>query len=311
MKKLFIQILCVTFSILPLGAESANWSVFGDALVWHASEQEATTWASIISEPSNKTANFDAANVNFSWDLGFRGGLMYEPDHDARDLKLYWTNFTAKTSNNFALGEQIVAPEFFSGFISTNIFFGGGINWKLELNMLDFDIGHKLQIGKAVTLRPAIGIKGGTINQTVNCDWNAVLYTANEEILQKFWGVGPSFAIDSKWHIFENFSLIGNFATAFLWGNWNVVDTYKRPTALLVTPTTITTTMSNARLGTAMFDYFMGFEWAYKGRSSVTIQLGYEMQFWANQLRMTTFQILPVHGDLTLQGGTCHIRIDL
>lgn len=311
MKKLFIQILCFTFSILPFSAKAANWSMFGDALIWHASEQEASTWASVISKPTSTTADFDAANIDFGWDLGFRGGVRYEPGNTPRDIRLYWTYFSSKTSNNFGMGEKIVAPEFFSGFISQNIFFGGGINWKLDLNMLDVDIGHKLDIGNAIMIRPALGIKGGTINQTVNCDWNAGVYTANEEVLQKFWAVGPSFTVQSKWHIFENMSLIGDLATAFLWGNWNVVDTYNRPSALLVTPTTITTTMSNSRLGTVMFDYFMGFEWVHRGRSNVTIQLGYEMQFWANQLRMTTFQILPVHGDLTLQGGTCHIRIDL
>ncbi len=297
--------------VLPFSAKAAGWSIFGDALIWHASQQEASTWASIISEPTSKIADFDAANIDFNWNLGFRGGFIYEPTCDTRDVKLYWTYFAAKTNNNFSAGEQIVAPEFFSGFISNNIFFGGGVNWKIVLNMLDFDVGHKIEIGKSVMIRPALGIKGGTINQTVNCDWNAILYTASEEVLQKFWAIGPSFVVESEWRMFENISLIGDFAAAFLWGNWNVVDTYNRPSATLITPTTITTTMSNSRLGAMMFDYFMGFEWAHNGRSKVTIQLGYEMQFWSNQLRMTTFQILPVHGDLTLQGGTCHIRIDL
>ena len=98
-----------------------------------------------------------------------------------------------------------------------------------------------------------------------------------------------------------------------MWGNWKVSDMYNRPGALLgiITPTTITTDLNDAKLGTLMFNYFLGLEWFYRGRSDLSLQLGYEMQFWPNQVRLTMFQQLPTHGDLTLQGATCRIHINL
>lgn len=313
MKKLLLHILFIVIIVHPLKAAAAEISVFGDLLVWHASQETASTWANIISKPQSKTVDFDAANVDFNWDLGFRGGVIYKPEHVARELGFYWTYFPAKSTNNFNVGEQIVIPEFFSGFVSQNLFFGANINWQIIMNMFDLELGKKLNLGQGLIIRPTIGIKTGTINQTIKSEWDAIVYTATEDLKHNFFGIGPSFSIDSKWNLYKNISLIGDFAAAFMWGNWKVNDTYTRPEALfgIVTPTTITTSMSKMQLGTMMFDYFMGVEWTHRGKFDVILQIGYEMQLWSNQLRIPTFQQLPVHGDLTLQGGTCHIRIDL
>lgn len=60
-----------------------------------------------------------------------------------------------------------------------------------------------------------------------------------------------------------------------------------------------------------MASYFLGFEWRFQAKALVTLRAGYEMQFWSNQLRLPIFQALPIHGDLTLQGGTCGIHINI
>ena len=58
-----------------------------------------------------------------------------------------------------------------------------------------------------------------------------------------------------------------------------------------------------------MLRYFAGIDWTYEAKASVALKVGYEMQYWMNQLRLPLFQQVPVHGDLTLQGGTCGILI--
>lgn len=312
MKRLLVHILFL-LSLQPLNVAAADLSIFGDLLVWHASEQTSASWANVVSLPTNRIVDFDATDINFNWDLGFRGGFIYEPKHSLEDTRLYWTTFRTKANSSLFMAEQLVIPEFFSGFLSGNVFFGGDLSWQLIMNMVDLDVGRKINIGKYVSIRPAIGIKGGTINQTINCNWDAAVYTSTEKVTNNFSGLGPSFGIDSKWHVYKNFNLLGNFSTALMWGKWKINDTYSRPSALLgvITPTTITTSLNDSKLGTIMLDYFLGLEWTYYGKAIIAVQVGYEMQFWVNQLRIPTFQQLPVHGDLTLQGGTCHIRIDL
>lgn len=311
MKKRLIQVLFLILGFQPLNVRAEATSIIADFLHWHASEQTSSIWASTLSS-SGKTLDFDATNVNFGWDKGFRGGVLHQLECTHWDTGFYWTHFRTKANKGFAIGDQIVIPEFFSGFLSGNFFFGANINWQLTMNMIDFVVGRKFEIDDSFSLRPSIGIKGGTINQTINTEWNAGFYTSRERVKNNFSGGGPSLGIEGQWNIVDSLSIFGDFSTAFMWGNWKVNDTYSRPSALfgVVTPTTITTSMNNSKLGTVMYRYRMGLEWRCPGKLPLTFQLGYEMQFWPNQLRIPTFQQLPVHGDLTLQGGTCQVRIN-
>lgn len=297
---------------IAIGNAYANFTPEIDLFVWHASQEPTSTWASIVTASGDHTTKFQAANVDFNWDMGVKVGTRYAEQSNAWDSGVYWTYFKADTNSSVTNAAQLVFPEFFSGFISGNFFFGGNLNWRLIVNMLDLEIGKQLHIGENFAFRPTIGIKGGTINQAINCNWNALVYTATEKVTNNFFGLGPSFGINTQWRIYKNINLLADFSTALLWGNWQVTDQYIRPNVPgVVTATTITTNMHSAQLGTLMFDYFLGLTWQSKNKPNISLQIGYEMQWWANQARIVTFQQLPVHGDLTLQGGTCRIILSL
>lgn len=312
MKRKGIQLLLFALSLHPLQVRCEVSSLFVDLFRWHASQQTASTWASTI-KSSGRVLDFDAANVNFDWKPGVRAGVLYTFEPYCWETGLSWTYFSTKKNTGFSIGDQIVLPEFFSGFLSNNFFFGANLNWKLNLNMVDLGLGKRICIAETFVIRPSVGIKAGTIHQTIHCNWNAGFYQSTEKVKNNFSGAGPMLGLDSEWNINKQFSLIANFGTALLYGQWKINDTYSRPLALsgLVTPTTITTTLNNSELGTLMYKCRLGLEWKYPGHIPLRIQLGYEMQFWPNQLRVPTFQQLPVHGDLTLQGGTCQFCIDL
>ena len=311
MKKTYIYTAVVWMFLYALSASAQGVSVFADLLNWQASEETATSWATIVSDDANQVTHFSPKSVSFNWNRGFRGGIIYHADCPNWDAKLYWTYFPSSASMNFPVRDQVVIPGFFSGFLSGDIFFGAMTNWNLVMNMIDLEVSHAFNIGKSFTLRPAIGLKGGTINQTMKSKWEAVLYTATEKVKNNFSGAAPSFGLDAQWKLCGGFNLVGNLSTALMWGRWNDTDTYQRPAAFLVSPTTITTSMNHSMLGVLMLGSFVGLEWVHKGNCNVAVKLGYEVQYWANQLRFTTFQQLPTHGDLTFQGGTCGICIDL
>ena len=311
MQKLFLNLI-ILFAIMQAPvAMAANAKVLADILVWHVSQETESTWASVASAAGNHTTKIYAPNVQFNWNVGFRGGCLYESDQAFWDTSFTYTYFQAKTTSSIKTGLQVVFPEFFSGFSSGNFFFGGNLKWRLQMNMLDYDFGRKFKLSEDITIRPAVGIKGGSIYQTINTVWNAVIYNATEQVKNNFVGIGPSLKVDSDWHLFKNLSLFGNFATALMWGNWQISDVYSRPSiAGLMTATNITTKMQNTKLGTAMFSYCLGLALDSHSKPGIKVQIGYEMQLWVNQLRIPTFQILPVHGDLSLQGGTCRIIIN-
>lgn len=308
---LLINILLI--SMLPSVAKAASVQPFLDLLAWHAAESNSS-WATTLTFPNNGT-DVIQSNVSFNTRPGLKLGFLYAAEDCFWDTKFYWTYFSTSTTKTIPIGEQIVTSLFFSGsfFISTDVFFGGSANWQLTMNMFDLEASHAFKPIPSLTFTPKVGVKGGSINQAIDAEWNAILFTATEKVTNNFMGIGPSFGLDSKWNAYQELNLVGNIAAAFMYGRWNVNDIYTRPSAFfgLITPTTISTSMNHSKLGTLMMDYYLGLEWTHKGRSHVTVRLGYEMQYWANQLRLVTIQQLPTLGDLTIQGATCGITIDL
>lgn len=290
-------------------------TLFGEYLYWYTSQQTDSVWANDIGFPATNHVTYSTPNLKFNWSSGFRGGMSYALPH-FWNVTLAWTYVPTNSSANYSVAPfHILTPEFFSGFLSSDTFSSASINWKILLNTIDLTISHAFNATKSLSIRPALGVKGATINQTINTSWNATLfsiplYTSTERVTNNFTGIGPEFGINGIWNFYQHFSLLADVSTALMWGRWNVSDTYNRPFVPgIATATTINTKMSNSKLGTPMYQAFLGLQWMYESTYQVKFMLGYEMQYWANQLRVPTFQLLPLHGDYTLQGGTCGISI--
>ncbi len=308
MKKFLFLIL----SFITSMGFSAQPSFFSEFLYWQASQQTSSPWASVITiSDTLALKDFVATNVDFKRQPGFRGGVGYRLP-DFMDMRFYWTYFASDASETLSASPgHLILPEFFNGFTSGNFFFAAQLQWRLKMNMFDLELGHTLQALQGLNFRPYIGVKGGTINQSIHSSWNAFLYTSTENLKNNFYGIGPKAGIDSEWAIYKDLYIVGDFFAAFLWGRWNVEDVYSRPAAFsIISPTTIRSNTNHSMLGTYMFKSFLGLQWTHQGSATVTLKAGYEMQLWANQLRLPTFQQLPLHGDLTLQGGTCGIFVD-
>lgn len=313
MKKRLTLSVLTWIAAQTISAQAGTVAPFANYLYLTASEQTAAIWSSDVTSTTSQGFVFSPKNTDFDWDHGFRAGLSYLPDNQFWETRLYWTNYKTQATDNHRTSTQIILPDFFSGFLSGNYFFGANLDWNLRMNSVDIEAGHRYQLTNVLSLRPSIGIKGTNINQTINANWDAILYMSTEQVDHQYYGIGPTLGIDSKWDIYKPFSFVGTLQSAFLWGTWNINDTYRRPSALfgIITPTTITTKLKHSQLGTLMLDYFVGMQWEHVSTPHLNIQLGYEMQYWANQLRIPTFQELPVHGDLTLQGATCGISLYL
>ncbi|WP_367607632.1 Lpg1974 family pore-forming outer membrane protein [Legionella sp. W05-934-2] len=313
----FIGFVLLTI-MSAMGSASGQVTLFEDLLYWHTSQQSSSPWAYQQTNNRPPGAVYTEPNAYFRWSPGGRIGILYTPQ-SFFDTKLYWTYFSTKALESItAPPGQFFVPEFFNGFTTANLYNSAQLDWRLIMNMFDAEVGHAFQPIDTLTVRPFIGVKGGTINQSIHSDWQATLlniqlYSAKENLKNNFWGIGPSVGIDTIFSLFKNVTLQSDFSTALLWGHWDVQDVYKGPGPLLsfIPQTTIRTNTKNAMLGSFMARYFLGLAYTYQAKATVIIKAGYEMQFWSNQLRLPMFQALPVHGDLTLQGGTCGILIKL
>jgi hypothetical protein len=93
-----------------------------------------------------------------------------------------------------------------------------------------------------------------------------------------------------------------------MWGHWSNKDHYNNSTS-----THIAVNLRDSKLGSLMARGFMGLGWEitfHHDSSRFRAELGYEIQCWVNQLRIPTFELLRLHGDLILHGGTLNFRLD-
>lgn len=306
--------------VLILCAESASASttdavngkrisVFGEYLHWYASEQTDGVWANDIGFPATNHVTYATPNVQFDWSNGFKSGISFAAPN-FWDITLLWTHLPASKSMAYSADAfHLLTPEFFSGYLSGDSFSSAHAKWKILMNTVDLTISHAIHVDKSLVFRPMIGVKQATMNQTIDTEWNATLfsiplYTSTEVVTNHFSGIGPELGINGLWNFYQGFSITGDVSTALMWGHWNVKDTYSKPST-----TTITTKMNDAKLGTPVYQGFFGLQWMHESSYQINIKLGYEMQYWADQLRAPTFQLLPLHGDLTLQGVTCGISL--
>ncbi len=304
-------VTCALSSYAFANEQTSSIKPFAELLYWRAAETNSSYAMTINS--LNNTINVIQSEPSFNTSGGVRAGLSYSPGDHFWDTKFYITHYTTHSSNGVGLGSQILSSLFFSGsyFISQDIFFGGYTDWNLTMNTVDLEISHAMHPTPTLTFSPKVGIKGASINQSINIDWNAFFYRSTEDLTNNFSGIGPSFGVDTKWNFFGDFSLVGDVSTALMYGQWNDSDVYRRPASFLTTATTISSHANNSKLGTSMMDYYLGFEWRHRGKSDVSVRLGYEGQYWPNQLRLIAVQQLRTFGDLTFQGATCRVTIDL
>jgi len=93
-----------------------------------------------------------------------------------------------------------------------------------------------------------------------------------------------------------------------MWGHWSFRDLYKNDIGQEVA-----IDLPNVNSGASMLRTFMGFRWDAnfnQNRYRFSTKLGYEMQFWLDQLQFYSFVGGSLDNTLTLQGGTLELCFD-
>ncbi len=301
-----------------------NVQVSADFLYWTAREAGSDVWAEVITSHGTTSLD-DLRAVSFGWDPGFRVGVGYKTRYDFWDTKFTYTWFYTKGKDQVNSSAGTVHSSYTGGFLIDNTT-GVGISgpayqaakiaWKIRFNIFDWELGRKYQATKSLSFRPFLGLKGGWINQSINSSWfNPDLTTfvgaepfsvGYENLKNDFWGIGPSFGVDSKWCLYSGTSnslnLFGNLSGALMYGHWKFKDVYQNDIGQK-----INVGSSPISGGATMGRLVMGLGWdvhLYKGRYLLSSKIGYEAQCWLDQLQYYSFTGGRLVNELTLQGGT-------
>jgi len=308
---------------------SRDFEPFADLIVWTARESGTPDcWAEVFSVEKNTTSN-EFRVINFNWDAGFRVGAGYGMDHDQWDTRAYYTRFHTRGKDEVTAGPGSVHSSFLGGFYVDN-FNGKGItgpayeqasiDWKIRFNMFDWDLGRSFWVSEELALRPFLGLKGGWIHQLIRSKWQnpdlasfpgSTFYSvATENLKNNFWGIGPQVGLNTKWNLLSScsqyFNLFGDFSTAVMFGHWIFGDIFNNDIGQQVK-----VIFNHLNSGATMVRAFMGFGWegSYCGLRFST-KLGYETQFWLDQLQFYSFTGGRWSNLLTLQGGTLEFSVD-
>lgn len=148
------------------------------------------------------------------WDWGFRGTL--DCNLECWDLGVSWTYFRTNNSQTHRSHSDCVL-ELFDDNNCNEL----NSEWKLRLNMLDLDIGYKIDLCRCLWLRPHIGLRGVCIDQEHNQCFN---FDFVEDINRRnrFEAIGMRAGFDSLWPIAYGFSIVGDVSAALLYGRFHV-----------------------------------------------------------------------------------------
>lgn len=304
-----------------------EFDVFAHLLVWTAREAGTDCWAEVLTSNSLASSNH-IHEVLFGWDPGFRVGVGYGMKHDQWDTQAFYTWFKTKGTDHISSEPGSVHSAFLGNFYVDNTQGAGlsgpayqkaGIDWLIHFNLFDWELGRNYWISKSLALRPFVGAKGGWIHQIIHSKWEIpnlsgaqFFNLGTEDLKNNFWGIGPAAGINTKWILFSGQSqlihLFGDFSGAVMWGHWSFRDVFNNDLQQK-----ILIDLQDMSSGASTFRTFIGFGWEVhfnQNQSQFCAKLGYEMQFWLDQLQYYSFTGGRLDNELTLQGGTFEISFD-
>lgn len=290
----------------PTLQNSNQMRVSADALLWRT-EQGGTEWAIEEDFLAQVTSYKD---INFGWNWGFRVAVGLDVDRDEWDTNLSYTWFHAH-QNSKVSGEDNV-----TSIPTTSLFDSGGIKWHIDYSGLDWDLGGNYMVRTHLAMRPHVGLKFGWINQNIHAAYRSSINDVREEdtfLKSKFFGVGPSSGVTSKWNFAKGFNLFGDLSGALMWGNFKISEYADE------TDEDGLTTRSNYKnlsrnYVVPVLSTVLGLGWTTNFNneaSRFTVNLGYELQYWFRQSQFMNVNTDTRLGqDLAFQGGTLELRFD-
>lgn len=295
---------------------SRNYAAI-DLINWQVREGGADNWTKTITSPGiQQTVQLHEAP--FDWNNGARLSLghFFTKDSDAF-LAVTHYNTVATDQASGTVYSSLDANYFANNTNGANFgpsYTSADINWKIYYNTLNAEIGHQFSIDRVLTLHPHLGLKLASINQDIKTNWYNPTTTntfnfASENLNNNFFGVGPILGVDSSWPIYsgasQSFNIIGNFAAAFVYGQWNFKDVYNNNQ-----PTTITVKSNSIKGLSPTVNGLLGLQWNMKfSTSELSIRLGYEEEIWFNQMQIYFLDTGKMNRTTTLQGGNLQIKL--
>jgi hypothetical protein len=296
-----------------------------DVLLWHAKVGGSEYCYTDQDPTATLPVQGQMRSLDFDWDWGFRFGLGYNFEHDGWDAFLNYTYFDTNDSQKTAAGYNgsvipLKGTPSVTG-VDTPLTYvtNASSSFKFDYDNLDLELGRNYFISKSLSFRPHFGLRSTWLDltQRTNFSGGNVL---GDNLLQvydsnNFWGMGPRAGVNSKWHLSNGFSVVGNVAGSLLYGYYKVQH-QENDTTSLSNAININANMHRFSPNAQMFLGLSYDKYIFSDKQHIGIALGWEIQYYWRINQMLTsddFQVLKYERyseDAAMYGITLDIRWD-
>jgi len=311
------------------GCPGTNGPYFDIEFLWlRAVEDELNYGWKGTQEDDASLISAKALDQDWEFDPGFRVGLGYNFDYDDWDLHAYYTWLYSYPSTSASIPPQpINGPddEFIVGLFALQpvnqgslvfeLFENVNSSWQLQFNAWDLELGRNYFVGKSLALQPVVGLKGALIRQHLNVHYTTTntSFTFADIYVRcksRYWGVGPKVGVFGSWDLGYGFSINGDVHGALLYGEFttrfsqNGIQTDGDLFNLRLTDNSYRLRpMAYLNLGLEWGRCF--WEWMF-----FSFHVGWECQYWWDQMEFTSFKDITPEGALALTGLNAGFRFD-
>jgi len=213
----------------------------------------------------------------------FRVGAGWQAPNGGPDIGFYYT-YLHDDQTAFAFrpaGGQLFATQTHPGTVE--LVDAAAARATLSYNVFDLEVGRRLSLGEAVSVRPFGGARFAEINQNFNSAYNGG--DANQDTVAnrlKFDGGGVRAGAQLDWMLLEHWSLYGRAAGSLLVGDYHATLTEFNNAGA----TPLTNVDESFRKITPVVELALGV--AYQ-REHVRVSVGYEITDWLNLIDTPSF----------------------
>ena len=231
------------------------------------------------------------AVINFQseWQPAFRFSLGYTPSFTLRAL---WMDFHAKSVNH-AHADTALSGAGLEGIwmpaIDSQVLYGSAaFRWKLDLDLVDFELGKRYQVSSALTINPYCSMRFAWIDQSVHAIYslpsNSAYARDQVMAMNDFHGIGPRLGLSSEWGFAHGWMILAGGSASLLYGRFNTHDGFS--TAAASSAELLNDIDEHFSQMAPNADFNVGFGYGRSFSNSgwhFGVQIGYEAQVFWNQ----------------------------
>ena len=253
----------------------------------------------------NNLIDGEYLSPNYTRDFGFQLGASYISPCDGWDIGVKWTYFrnTAKDHIEAESEDNTAILPLWSAFQYPNagnapILFANDIvsSWRLDLNLIDIELGRAYWTSKFLSLRPFVGLRIASIEQnfdlqhkggSYNDPGMSLNYNDYVDLDNDFHGTGLRIGLDSNWNFGCGWALYGNLAASLVYGKFDIDhDEWVRQATGPFTKHRILEATEKFRASRAIVDLGLGIQWSTlfsDCKYGIRVALGFEQHLFYHQ----------------------------